>query len=186
MGAGGTGFTIWLTGVPGAGKTTISLSLRDVLRDRGHRVEVLDGDEIRRTFSPDLGFSKADRDAHILRIGFLARVLSRNDVVAVVAAVSPYRQTREAVRAAHDAPFIEVFVDCPSDEVVRRDPKGLYARARAGSLSNLTGVSDPYEPPEAPELVVETALASVEACRTQILDYLEGRRLLRSDRTHRS
>jgi adenylylsulfate kinase len=180
MSAGGTGFTLWLTGVPGAGKTTLSLAIREVLHHRGHRVEVLDGDEIRRTLSPELGFSKAERDAHVLRLGYVARLLSRNDVVAVVAAVSPYRQTRQAVRAAHHAPFIEVFVDCPLDEVSRRDPKGLYASARRGSLPNLTGVSDPYEPPETPEVVVETALVSVDACRNRILDYLARRGLLRS------
>jgi adenylyl-sulfate kinase len=182
MSAHGVGFTLWLTGLPGAGKTTISLSVRDALLDRGHRVEVLDGDEIRHAFSPDLGFSKTDRDAHVLRMGYLARLLSRNDVVAIVAAVSPYRRTRQAVRTGHDAPFIEVFVDCPLDEVIRRDPKGLYARARTGSLSNLTGVSDPYEAPEAPEIVIETALTSVDDCRNQIVGYLEERRLLGSDR----
>ena len=173
MTTSGTGLTLWLTGVPGAGKTTLAHAVRDVLRGRGHRVEILDGDEVRQILSPNLGYSREDRDAHIRRVGYLARLLSRNNVVVIVAAVSPYRSTRQAVRMEHDGPFVEVFVSCPFDEVVRRDPKGLYAKARSGSLSNLTGVGDPYEAPEAAEIVVETARWSIEECQAQILDYLD-------------
>lgn len=174
----GTGLTLWLTGVPGAGKTTLARAVRDALHDRGHRVEILDGDEIRQMLSPNLGYSREDRDAHIRRVGYIARLLSRNDLVVIVAAVSPYRSTRQAVRMEHERPFVEVFVSCPLDEVMRRDPKGLYARARSGSLSNLTGVGDPYEAPEAAEIVVETARATIEECRSQIIDYLAKRGLV--------
>jgi adenylylsulfate kinase len=173
----GTGMTLWLTGVPGAGKTTLARAVSDTLHQRGHRVEILDGDEVRQMLSPNLGYSREDRDANIRRVGYVARLLSRNDVVVVVAAVSPYRSTREAVRTEHEAPFVEVFVNCPLDEVVRRDPKGLYAKAKSGRLANLTGVSDPYEPPEAPEVMVETAASSIEECRAQILAYLDRRGL---------
>jgi adenylyl-sulfate kinase len=168
-----TGLTLWLTGLPGAGKTTLSRAVRDALQDRGHRVEILDGDEIRQRLSPNLGYSRDDRDAHVRRVGYIARLLSRNGVIVIVAAVSPYRSTRQAVRMEHERPFVEVFVDCPLEEVVRRDPKGLYARARSGSLSNLTGIGDPYEAPEAAEVVVETARATVEECRARIVDYLD-------------
>jgi adenylyl-sulfate kinase len=178
MSATGKGFTLWLTGVPAAGKTTLSLAIRDALRGRGHRVEVLDGDEIRQALSPNLGFSREDRDAHIRRIAFVARMLSRNDVIVVVAAVSPYRNTRDEARTGHEAPFVEVFVDCPMDELVRRDPKGLYAKAESGELRNLTGVSDPYEPPVAPEIAVQTERSSVAECRDAIVTYLEARGLV--------
>lgn len=175
----GTGLTLWLTGVPGAGKTTLARAVRDALHEQGHRVEILDGDEVRQVLSPNLGYSREDRDANIRRVGYVARLLSRNDVVVIVAAVSPYRSTREAVRMEHEAPFVEVFVNCPLDEVVRRDPKGLYAKAKSGTLSNLTGVSDPYEPPESAEVVVETAGSSIDECRNRILDYLDQRGLPR-------
>src|SRR5262249_57306869 len=115
--------------------------------ETGRRVEILDGDEVRQNLSAGLGFSKADRDANIRRIGYVARLLSRNGVVAIAAAISPYREIRNEVRRAHEAPFIEVFVDCSLDELVRRDRKGLYSKALRGEIQNFTGVSDPYEPP---------------------------------------
>ena len=149
------GCTIWLTGLPSAGKSTIAREVARALRERGRRVEVLDGDEMRRTLTRGLGFSREDRDENIRRIGFVASLLARNGVVAIVAAISPYRQARAEARALH-APgsFLEVFVATPVEVCAQRDPKGLYARQRSGELRGLSGVDDPYEPPEQPELVV--------------------------------
>ncbi len=165
----GTGFTLWFTGLSGAGKSTLSQAVADALRAAGHRVERLDGDEIRQYLSRGLGFSKTDRDENIRRIGFVARLLSRNSVVAIAAAISPYRELRDEIRKAHERPFVEVFVDCPVDTLVRRDPKGLYARALRGELSNFSGVSDPYEPPLSPEITVHTDRESVEESTARIL-----------------
>src|SRR5712672_1431700 len=150
------GFTLWFTGLSGAGKSTLAGMAAEELRRRGRRVEVLDGDEIRTNLSKGLGFSKEDRDANIRRIGYVARLLSRNGVIAIVAAISPYREVRDEVRRGHEACFVEVFVDCSLEELVRRDTKGLYARALAGTLKNLTGVSDPYEPPLTPEIIIHS------------------------------
>src|ERR1700757_2070412 len=141
------GFTLWFTGLSGSGKSTLANLVADELRARGRRVEVLDGDEVRTNLSKGLGFSKEDRDTNIRRIGYVARLLSRNGVVVIAAAISPYREVREEVRRAHESPFVEAFVDCSIDELVRRDAKGLYAKALRGELPNFTGISDPYEPP---------------------------------------
>src|SRR2546429_3223608 len=119
------GFILWFTGLSGAGKSTLSENLVRIFRERGYRVELLDGDEVRTNLSKGLGFSKEDRDTNIRRIGYVARLLSRNGVVAITAAISPYREVRAEVRQSHDAPFVEVFVDCSLDELVRRDRKGL-------------------------------------------------------------
>ena len=129
------GFTLWFTGLSGAGKSTLSEAIADELRKRGHRVERLDGDEVRQRLSRGLGFSKEDRDENIRRIGFVARLLSRNGAVAVAAAISPYQALRDEIRREHDAPFIEIFVDCPLDALVKRDPKGLYAKALSSRTS---------------------------------------------------
>src|ERR1700681_4722083 len=123
------GFTLWLTGLPAAGKTTSAAQVRDELVARGLRVEILDGDGVRAGLSRDLGFSKRDRDENVRRIGSVAQLLSRNGTIVIVAAVSPYHRVRDDVRQAHHAPFVEVFVDCPLEELIRRDPKGLYAKA---------------------------------------------------------
>jgi len=172
------GFTLWLTGLSGAGKTTLAAGLRDALIARGHRVEVLDGDEVRRILSAGLGFSKDDRDTNVRRIGYVARLLSRNGVVAIAAAISPYRDTRDEVRRVHEAPFVEVFVDCSLDALVRRDRKGLYAKALRGELQNLTGVSDPYEPPSGADVTVHTDREQVHESLAQILSCLEQRSLI--------
>ena len=173
----GKGFTLWFTGLSGAGKSTLSLQVAQELRARGHHVELLDGDEIRKRLSRGLGFSKDDRDENIRRIGFVARLLSRSGAVAVAAAISPYRAVRDEVRRDHEAPFVEVFVDCPIDALVKRDPKGLYAKALRGEIANFSGISDPYEPPLAPEITVHTDRQSVEASRDVILRWLEARQL---------
>jgi adenylylsulfate kinase len=154
------GVTVWLTGLPSAGKTTIARAVAAELARRGRRVELLDGDLVRETLSADLGFSRADRDTNVARIGFVAGLLAKHGVVALAPVISPYAAARDAVRAAHaaaGAAFLEVHVATPVQDCAVRDVKGLYARAAAGELSGLTGVDDPYEPPTAPELRVETA-----------------------------
>jgi adenylyl-sulfate kinase len=156
----------------GAGKSTLAVAVRDELRTRGHRVEVLDGDEVRLNLSKGLTFSRADRDTNIRRIGFVARLLSRNGVVAIAAAISPYRELREEVRRQHEAPFVEILVDCALDELIRRDVKGLYRRALAGEIQHMTGVSDPYERPESPEIALHTDRESVGQSLAMIIAWL--------------
>jgi len=153
--------TVWLTGLPSAGKTTIASALVDALRSSGRRAELLDGDEVRRALSAELGFSRADRDANVARIGWVANLLSKNEIWAVAAVISPYRAGRDGLRAAHCGRFFEVWVATDVDECARRDVKGLYAAQRAGTLRGLTGVDDVYEPPLSAELVLPTAGRSV-------------------------
>ena len=172
------GFTLWLTGLSGAGKTTLALGLRDALVARGYQVEVLDGDEVRKVLSAGLGFSKQDRDANVRRIGYVARLVSRNGVIAIAAAISPYREVRDEVRREHERAFVEIFVDCSLDALVQRDRKGLYAKALRGELQNLTGVSDPYEPPLDPEVIVHTDHEQVEESLAKILSFLEQQLLI--------
>jgi len=168
------GFVVWLTGLSGAGKTTISERLAPVLRDRGLNVEVLDGDVVRRNLSKGLGFSKEDRDTNIRRIGFVAHLLQRNGVAVVVAAISPYREVRDEVRA-QVGDFVEVYVRCSLPELTRRDVKGLYEKALRGEIANFTGVSDPYEEPERPEVLIDTERESPEESVGRILATLEQR-----------
>jgi adenylylsulfate kinase len=168
-----TGFCLWFTGLSGSGKSTIAAVVVDELRRRGHRVELLDGDEVRVNLSAGLGFSKADRDTNIRRIGWVAALLARNGIVAVTAAISPYRAVREEVRGKIEH-FVEVFVDTPLDVCEERDVKGLYSKARSGEIPEFTGVSDPYEPPPAPEVHVVTADRDAKASAAQVIDYLEG------------
>jgi adenylyl-sulfate kinase len=168
------GFTVWLTGLSGAGKSTIAQALAPLLRERGLRVEVLDGDAVREHLSKGLGFSKEDRDTNIRRIGFVAHLLARNGVAVITAAISPYRETRDEVRALI-GDFVEVYVRCSLAEAARRDVKGLYARALRGEIPNFTGVSDPYEEPLNPEVVVDTERETVEESVARILRALEER-----------
>jgi len=167
------GFTLWFTGLSGAGKSTIAEAIAPVLRERGRKVEILDGDVVRTNLSKGLGFSKEDRDTNILRIGFVAHLLSRNGVAVITAAISPYREIRDQNRELI-GDFVEVFVKCPLDELVRRDVKGLYEKAIRGEIQNFTGVSDPYEEPLKPEVVVETDKESVEESVGKILAALEA------------
>lgn len=148
--------TVWLTGLPSAGKTTLARALATRLRAEGRAVEVLDGDEVRAELSADLGFTRADRDLQVRRIGYVADLLSRNGVTVICSVISPYRAARDEVRARHGDRFVEVWVSTPAEECARRDVKGLYARQRAGEIVGLTGVDDPYERPLSPELVVPT------------------------------
>ena len=173
-----TGFTLWFTGLSGAGKSTLSQAVADELARRGRHVERLDGDEIRQRLSRGLGFSKADRDENIRRIGFVARLLSRSGAIAIAAAISPYRELRDEVRREHEAPFVEIFVDCPIETLIERDPKGLYAKALKGEIQNFSGISDPYEPPVSPEITVHTDRETIDASRDTILRWLESRSLI--------
>ncbi|MGO9240249.1 MAG: adenylyl-sulfate kinase [Bryobacteraceae bacterium] len=167
------GVTVWFTGLSGSGKTTISEVVADVLRARGYRVEMLDGDMVRQNLTKGLGFSKADRDENIRRIGFVAHLLARNGVVAVVAAISPYREIRDEVRARIGR-FVEVFANAPVEVCEQRDPKGLYRKARAGEIKGFTGIDDPYEPPFAPEVECRTDRETVEESVAKVLQALES------------
>ena len=165
------GFTIWLTGLPGAGKTTLALAVADILRHQGYNVEVLDGDAVRANLSKGLGYSKQDRDDNIRRIGFVCHLLSRNSVVAIAAAVSPYRQARDENRALIGR-FVEVYVECPLEVLIQRDVKGLYAKALKGEVANFTGISDPYEEPLNPELVVNTEIETPQDSSSRMIAML--------------
>jgi adenylyl-sulfate kinase len=171
------GFTLWFTGLSGSGKSTISKEVARQLRERGMKVELLDGDVVRTNLSKGLGFSREDRDTNVYRIGWLCEVLSRNNVVAVAAAISPYRAVRDAIRGRIDN-FVEIFVDVPLEEAISRDVKGLYRKAIAGEIENFTGVSDPYEPPENPEVVCRTAEESLGESVQKIMEYLDRQGLL--------
>lgn len=166
------GFTLWFTGLSGAGKSTLAREIENILLERGMNVEVLDGDEVREHLSKGLGFSKDDRDTNVRRIGYVCKLLSRNGVVAITAAISPYRETRDAVREEIGR-FVEVFCKCDLDTLKARDPKGLYEKALAGDIPNFTGVSDPYEEPDSAEVVVDTAADDMDACARRIVLTLE-------------
>ena len=166
------GFTLWFTGLSGAGKTTLAAAVGRELAARGRRVEILDGDEVRRAVNRGLGFSKPERDSHVRYVGFVARLLSRNGIVAISAMISPYREVRDEIRHAHDVRFVEVFVDCPLEQLVLRDTKGLYARALRGEIPNFTGVSDPYEPPDSPDIHVRTDVESIGESCDKIIQWL--------------
>lgn len=164
-----SGTTVWLTGLPSAGKTTIAKEAADRLRRMGRRVEVLDGDELRTHLTADLGFDRADRDENVRRVGYVADLLSRNGVVVLCSLVSPFREARDDVRRRHAGRFIEVYVATPLAVCSERDVKGLYARQRTGAMSGLTGVDDDYEPPVAPEVVVHTHRQSLDDCVDAVL-----------------
>lgn len=155
------GFTLWFTGMSGAGKSTVSERVVERLRSAGAKVELLDGDIVRTHLSKGLGFSREDRDTNIRRIGFVCELLSRNGVIAVVAAISPYRAVREEVRS-NISNFVEVYVHCPIEVLAERDVKGLYKKALAGEIANFTGVSDPYEPPAHPEVTIDSSTEQID------------------------
>lgn len=165
------GCVIWLTGLPGSGKTTIGRVLEKKLIEHGKRVELLDGDEVRKNLSPSLGFSKEDREEHANRVSYVSKLLSRNGVIVIVGLISPYREfRRHARRRIQD--FIEVYVKCSLDTCIERDVKGHYKRALSGEIGDFTGISDPYEEPENPEIVVETEIETPEESAHRIVEKL--------------
>ena len=168
------GFTVWFTGLSGAGKSTIAEMLYHELQARGLKTEILDGDEVRKNLSKGLGFSKEDRDTNIMRIGYVANLLTRNGVATICCPISPYKETRDACRELiGSANFVEVYVHATVDEIAaHRDPKGLYKKALAGEITGFTGVDDPYEAPEHPELVVDTLNESPEESLLHVLEKL--------------
>jgi len=178
------GFTVWLTGLSGAGKTTVAQSIVNELKTSDVNIELLDGDEVRTNLSKGLGFSKEDRDANIRRIGYVSRLLSRNGVGVIASAISPYREVRDEVRqsiTSDGSEFVEVYVQCPIDVLVERDVKGLYKKALAGEIREFTGVSDPYEEPLNPEVIVKTDRESIEESANRVIAELEARGLLRRE-----
>ncbi|CAM2991323.1 adenylyl-sulfate kinase [Streptomyces albus] len=178
---GNRGATVWLTGLPSAGKTTLAKALAERLRGAGRRTEVLDGDEIRTFLTAGLGFSRTDRDTNVQRIGFVAELLASHGVLVLVPVIAPYADSREAVRKRHEAEgtaYLEVHVATPLDVCSERDVKGLYARQAAGELTGLTGVDDPYEVPEAPDLRLETQGRTVEESAGALHTLLTERGLL--------
>ncbi|MGH9628593.1 MAG: adenylyl-sulfate kinase [Bryobacteraceae bacterium] len=179
------GFTLWFTGLSGAGKSTISERVLNRLKEAGAKVELLDGDVVRTHLSRGLGFSKEDRDINIRRIGFVCELLSRNGVIALVAAISPYRAVREEVRARIPG-FVEVYVHCPVEVLAERDVKGLYKKALAGEIPQFTGVSDPYEPPVNPEITIDSSREDVEESVEKVIDKLQEMGLIRFAAVSRS
>jgi len=171
------GFTLWFTGMSGAGKSTLSDLVFQRLRRFGAKVEILDGDVVRTHLSKGLGFSKEDRDENIRRIGFVCQLLSRHGVIAIAAAISPYRAVREELRSRIPR-FVEVFMDCPMEVLVERDVKGLYKQAISGDLTQFTGVSDPYEPPLAPEITINSSTETPEQSIEKIWTALERLELI--------
>lgn len=176
------GFAVWFTGLPSSGKTTLASLLGTWLPTAGQAAEVLDGDVVREILSKGLGYSREDRDLNIKRIGFLCRILSRNGVAAIAAVVSPYRAARDTVRDAIRSEigdrFIEVHTDCPVEVCIQRDVKGLYKKALAGEIKGFTGVDDPYEPPQQPELVLKTHLETPQESLARVTRLLQERRLI--------
>jgi adenylyl-sulfate kinase len=171
------GFALWFTGLSGSGKSSLSERIFRRLVACGAQVELLDGDEVRTHLSKGLGFSKEDRDTNVRRIGFVAELLTRHGVIAITAAISPYRDTRQAVRERIGT-FVEVFMDCPIPVLAERDVKGLYKKALAGEIPHFTGVSDPYEPPESPDLRVDSSTEDIAVSEERVWTLLKDRRLI--------
>jgi len=165
------GFVVWITGLPGSGKTTIARKLEAKLKDRGLKVEVFDGDEVRKNLSAGLGFSRQDRETHNKRVIYVCKLLARNGVNSIVALISPYRDVREYARKELPK-FVEVYCKCSLQECIRRDPKGLYKKALAGEINNMTGIHDPYEKPLNPEVVLDTEHDTAESNVRKILKKL--------------
>lgn len=173
------GFTLWFTGLSGAGKSTVAHILEKKFQEKKLKIEVLDGDVVRTHLSKGLGFSKEDRDANIRRIGYVASLLSRNNVIVITAAISPYREVRNEVRDMHEN-FVEVYAKCPLEVLEKRDVKGLYKKARTGKISQFTGISDPYEEPLNPEIIIETDKETPEESAAKILNWLIEHRYVKA------
>ncbi len=172
------GFVVWMEGLPGAGKTTLSRATAARIRGMGWKAEVLDGDEVRHMFSPELGFSRKDREFHARRVSYVAQLLARNGVAVIVAMITPYETSRQAARSVEGRRFTEVWLRCPIDVCRQRDPKGMYRRAMEGTVHGMTGVEAPFEEPLNPDLIVNTADAAVEECTDRILTHLREKDLL--------
>jgi len=172
------GFTIWFTGLPCSGKTTLSRRVFEHIKDLGLKVELLDGDVIRRHFSQELGFSERERKINIRRIGFVSHLLTRNGIITVVAAIAPYKEVREENRKLIGR-YVEVFCNCPLEVAEKRDVKGMYKKARLGEIKNFTGISDPYEPPDNPDVLIDTHKEDVEDSVLKIIKYLETNQYLK-------
>ena len=175
------GFVLWFTGLPGSGKTTVARAVKEKLSNIGFKTELLDGDWVRKTINPDAGFTRDERRRHLHRVAWIARLLARNGVAVLCSFVSPYRDVRAEIRkiVEEDAPFIEIYTKCSLEECIRRDPKGLYKKALSGEIKNFTGLDDPYEEPENPELVIDTEHNSVEENVNKVLEKLEEANLIR-------
>ena len=174
----GLGWVVWIEGLPCAGKTTLARSVSERLRSAGREVEVLDGDEVRKMFSPELGFSRKDREGHARRVSYVARMLARHGVVVLVAMITPYETSRQAARATVGERFSEIWLKCPVEVCRQRDRKGLYRTDRAVGTPKVTGVDDPFEEPLNPELVVDTSSESVDASTARIVRYLVARGII--------
>ena len=173
-----TGFTIWFTGLPCSGKTTLSRRVFEHIKELGLKVELLDGDVIRRHFSQELGFSEKERKINIRRIGFVSHLLTRNGIITVVAAIAPYKEVREENRKLIGR-YVEVFCNCPLEVAEKRDVKGMYKKARLGEIKNFTGISDPYEPPDNPDILINTHKEDIEDSVSKIIKYLETNQYLK-------
>jgi adenylylsulfate kinase len=175
--SGRQGFVVWLEGLSGSGKTTLSRALAPKLHAAGWNVEILDGDEMRQMFSPELGFSRKDREVHARRVSFVARMLARNGVAVIVAMITPYETSRQAARSVLGHRFEEIWLRCPLDVCQQRDPKGIYRRTQEGAVTKMTGVDDPFEEPLNPELTVDTASLNVDQSVDRILKHLATARM---------
>ncbi|MCL5963263.1 MAG: adenylyl-sulfate kinase [Candidatus Thermoplasmatota archaeon] len=173
------GTVIWFTGIPASGKTTLGKALETVLKLNKYNVELLDGDEIRRSLSPDLGYSKEERERHAYRVIYIAKLLERNNVFVIVTLISPYKATRQFARNSLSN-FVEVYVKAPLEVCISRDPKGLYKKALNGEIHGFTGIDDPYEVPDNPDIVVETDKRTVEQCTGDILRHLKKVQLIKN------
>lgn len=174
------GFVLWFTGLSQAGKTTIADKLYEALKEKGLKAERLDGDIVRQSLTKDLGFSREDRDTNIERVTFVAKLLSKNGVIVLTSFISPYKERREKTRKEIEdgAKFIEIFCNCPLEICEQRDAKGLYQKARKGEIPNFTGISDPYEEPDNPEIELKTGESPIEECVNQVINYLEKNKLI--------
>jgi adenylylsulfate kinase len=169
------GYVVWMEGFPGSGKSTLSKAVASALAEHGWPTEVLDGEDVRAQFFPELGYSRKDRETHAKRVSVLARMLARHGVVALVAMITPYETSRQAARAAVGERFAEIWLECPIEICRKRDPRGWYQKTREGKVKRFTGVDDPFEEPLSPDLVVDTSERSVAACVQQVLRFLAGR-----------
>ncbi|MCI4373538.1 MAG: adenylyl-sulfate kinase [Thermoplasmata archaeon] len=172
------GFVVWIEGLTGSGKTTLSQEAAKYLRGAGWKAEVLDGDEVRRMVFPELGWSRKDRETHARRVSYVARLLARNGVAVLVAMITPYETSRQAARSVEGARFAEVWLKCPLEVCQQRDSKGMYRRSTQGSVPHMTGVDDPFEEPLNPDLIVDTSTEAVPASLGRILDFLRMRRFI--------